>query len=482
MQIRELLTESSGKFLSIGSLTHYETRPKVFADLIRQKHEFTTKNGQKVIIDPKVANSIEAKLTELVKQKFAGQPIQSGSLELPVIQIDGDPVKALISSGQLVKDAQVAGTGRGATNVEKEKVGSKIQPSALFPTRPIDKRPMSQADASELPDLSYLVDAGAFPAGSLYEKIVKNPMLKKVHSNLANAIVTAADEIQAGQKARLPVKLSTAENTAFRDYATEYLGLLSLIVGGSAIEWSGGESKSKAFYEHLEKMGSKDLADLTLYFPPGKANPLSDSTLVSPTGKEMHVSSKAGKSGKGAAPSLNSLSIPEDLKNFKSPSGKNPYTSAIKFIETAQNSSGFLQPFALANLLSNKMRVGHNFGKFDLDELQRCFKEKKLSPTVKQYIKVYPNKSSTGTPLGKLRYEVAKELMEVVNSGEALTNFKSAVLQILGYNFIQLHTKPVGGQFVTTANWPATISGKVTLENKYGAGSTGAKLSFMIHP
>lgn len=475
MRVLDIITESSGKHLSLSSLTHYETRPKIFADLIRAGHNFTTKNNQKVVIDPNTAGSIETTLTNYVKQKFKGKAIPTGSLDLQIIEIDGKPVAepTVMKSGELVKDAQIAGAGRGASNVEKEKAGRQMQPSSFFG--------MKDVDYTTAPDLSQFIEAGAFKAGELYNKIVQNPMLKEMHDKLAAAIVQSANEIQAGQKARLPAHLSTAENRAFRDYATEHLGLLSLIVGGDAIEWAGGDDKSKMFYKHLEKMGSRNLSDLTLYFPGNPTKPLNDSTLISPTGKEMIVSSKAGAGGKGAAPSLDGLTIPDNLRNFKGMGGRNPYTAAIKFIETAQTTSAFLQPFALANLLSNKMTVGHTFGKFDLTELEKSYKDKIITPTVKEYIKKYPNKALGGTPLGKLRYGVAKELMEVVNSGTALTNFKSAVLQILGYNFIQLNTKPIGGQFVTTVNWPATISGRVTLENKYGAGQTGGKLSFMVH-
>lgn len=473
MRATEFLIESSGKNLSLGSLTHYQNRPQIFAQLIRDQHEFTTRDNQKVVIDPATADNIEAILTKLVKQKFSGKPIASGSLDLKIIKRNGEKANEVIPSGNLVKDAKLAGAGRGTSNVEKEKAGDKMQPKAFFG--------MKDVDYKNAPDLSHFVEAGAFKAGELYTKIVQNPMLKEMHDKLATAIVQSANEIKGGQKARLPAHLSTAENKAFRDYATEYLGLLALIVGGDVIEWAGGENKSKLFYEHLDKMGTKGLGDLTLYFPADKANPLTDSTLISQSGKEMRVSSKAGANGKGAAPSLDGLTVPENLKTFKGPGGKNPYTSAIKFIETAQNTSAFLQPFALSNLLKNKLTVGHTFGSFDLAELEYSHKHKKISPTVKEYIKQYPGKGLGGTPLGRLRYEVAKELMEVVNTGAALTNFKSAVLQILGYNFVQLNTKPIGGQFVTTVNWPATISGQVTLENKYGAGQTGGKLSFMIH-
>lgn len=474
------LVESSAQNLSIGSLTHYRDRPKVFADLIRNKHEFNTVSGSKVVIDPKTANAVEKELTDLVTAKFSGNPIRSGSLQLKIISIDGTPTNQtnqIISSGQLLKDRDVSGKSGG--RADKELAGKAIQPSAFFGMKQVD-RPMAQAGVADVPDISTFVEAGAFKAGDLYTKIIKNQKLKDMHPNMANAIVNAAKEIQSGKPARVPPMLTSAELNAFRDYAGEYLGVLSLIKGGGVIQWAGGEGKSKAFYEHLDKMGSSELSSMVLYFHNDPNENLSDSLLVSESGKEMRVSSKGGSTGKGAAPSLDGLTIPNEVKEFKGSGGRNPFTSAIKFIETAQQSEGFIQPFALANLLSNKVLFDTPFNKFDLNLLSTAHKTKKITPEVQQYIDAFPTKDWKGTPLGKLRYAVIKRVMAAVNAGEALVNFKSAVLQILGYNFIQLNTKQIGGEYVTTANWPATISGKITLEDKGGAARTGAKLCFKI--
>jgi hypothetical protein len=317
---------------------------------------------------------------------------------------------------------------------------------------------------------------------------VDNPKLKTMNPIMAQAVVEAAEKINSRQRAQVPQGLSPAEMGAFRDYATEYLGLLALIKGGEVVEFA----KSEEFYKHLGKLGSKNLSNLLLYFPQDKANPLSDSQLITDDGKSFHISSKAGATGKGAAPSLDSLTIPDSLKSAKNASGKNPFKAAITFIETAQSTSSFLQPFALANLLMNKLPVmngllaAQQIAKFDLGQLDLAKDSNRATELIKKYLTLLDHygprgRGTTGPPLGRLRYYVAKEVMEVINSGQVLTNFKSAVLEILGYNFIQLNTKPVGDQFVTTVNWPATVTGNVTLENKYGANQVGGKLSFMIH-
>lgn len=477
MRAQEFLTESSARQLTIGSLTHYRDRPQVFANLIRNQHEFNTVSGSKVVIDPKTADAVEKELSDLTKDKFLGKPIRAGNIQLSIIKIDGKATKQPMPSGQLLKDTAVSGKSGG--RAEKEKAGKSIQPSAFFGMKPVN-RPMAQAGAEDIPDISTFVEAGAFKAGELYTKIIKNPKLKELHPNMAKAIVESAKQINSGKTARVPAMLSTNELNAFRDYAGEYLGVLSLIKGGDVIQWAGGEGKSKAFYEHLDKMGSKDLSSMTLYFHSDSNEKLSDSVLVADSGKEMRISSKGGPQGEGAAPSLDGLTIPNEVRDFKGKGGRNPFKSAITFIETAQNTEGFLQPFALANLLSNKVLYDVPFEKFNLEELLMVKKSKKMTPEVQQYIDAFPAKDWKGTPLGKLRYAVVKRVMGAVNAGEALVNFKAAVLQILGYNFIQLNTKQIGGEYVTTANWPATITGKVTLADKGGAARTGTKLSFKI--
>jgi hypothetical protein len=472
MRAKEFLSESSPKNLTITSLIYYIQRPKIFADLIRKKHEFTNVNGEKVVLDPRQANNVENELTIELEKKNKGQPTKKGSLNLRTI--DGNT----INSGQLVKDTAIAGE-RGGASREKEKAAAAIQPSGFFGMQQVSKTslPGSQGD---VPDMAAYIQAGAFRAGELYDKIVNNPKLSEMDPPMAEAVIAAAEEIKSGKPASVP-NLPKHEVAAFRDYATEYLGILALITGGEAVNFP----KSDAFYKHLGKMGSKDLDNLMLYFPKDTGNPLADSmALVTDAGKAMMISSKGGSSGKGAAPSLDSLEIPQYLRQGKRATA---YKETIQFIETAQKSSGFLQPFELANLVSaDLMPIAGSIGEFDLEKLNSAFKTKKLTPEVKEYLrlnKVYEKsgKMATGTPLGKLRYYVAAELMDAVNRRSALPNFQSAVLEILGYNFIQLNTKPVGGKFITTANWPAKVDGRITLENKYGAGSTGGKLSWKLH-
>jgi hypothetical protein len=472
MRAKEFLFESAPAELTYTSLLYRPGRSDIFVNLIKSRHAFTKKDGTKVVLDPSEAGRIKRLLDQAQKQKNDNIALPRGGVD---IKVRGG---GTVNSAALIKDTAMAGE-RGGASQEKEKAAASIQPSGFFGMQQVDKENLPKF-SGKVPDMSAYLEAGAFKAGQLYNKIIKNPKLSEMNPPMAEAIVAAAKEIKKGQPASIP-NLAKHEVAAFRDYATEYLGILALIAGGEAVNFP----KSDAFYKHLEKMGSKKLDDLMLYFPKDTGNPLADSmALVTDAGKAMMISSKGGATGKGAAPSLDSLEIPAYLKQGRRAT---VYKETVEFIETAQQTTSFLQPFELANLISADMMpiAGMIEKGFDIDKLEAANK-KKMSPEVERYIKlnaVYEKsgRKATGTPLGKLRYYVAAELMEAVNKKNALPNFQSAVLEILGYNFIQLNTKPVGDKFITTANWPAKVDGRVTLENKYGAAGTGGKLSWKLH-
>lgn len=473
MRAADFIFESAPPKLTYSGLLFRSGRADIFVDLIRKKHLFTRDNGEKIILDPSEANRVQRLLNQAQNQQNKNLPIPRGGIDIKVLG------GGSINSSQLMKDTAIAGE-RGGVGREKEVAAAAIQPSSFFGMQQIDKEKLPSAQG-EVPDMSAFIEAGAFKAGQLYNKIIKNPKLKEMDEPMANAVVMAAKEIKKGQPPSIP-DLPKHEVAAFRDYATEYLGILSLIEGGDAINFP----KSDAFYKHLEKMGSKDLSDLILYFPKDTGNPLADSmALVTAAGKAMMISSKGGTTGKGAAPSLDSLEIPKYLKQGRRAT---TYKDTIEFIETAQAASTLTQPFELANLVSaDFMPIAGMISKgFDTAKITSAYKNKEMNKEVESYLKLIDTyestgRKATGTPIGKLRYYVAAELMDAVNKKGALPNFQSAVLEILGYNFIQLNTKPVGDKFITTANWPAKVDGKVTLENKYGAGPGGGKLSWKLH-
>jgi hypothetical protein len=73
-------------------------------------------------------------------------------------------------------------------------------------------------------------------------------------------------------------------------------------------------------------------------------------------------------------------------------------------------------------------------------------------------------------------------MMRIVNDEGAVPKFREALIESLGYNFVQLYTNVKGDKLVTEAFWPAKISGQVKLKTKGSAGEMKGKMSVEISP
>jgi hypothetical protein len=83
---------------------------------------------------------------------------------------------------------------------------------------------------------------------------------------------------------------------------------------------------------------------------------------------------------------------------------------------------------------------------------------------------------------GKAWYAVTYDVMRAVNSDRAVPELRAALIESLGYNFIQLYTNVKSNKLVTEAFWPAKISGQVKLKHKGSAGEIKGKMSVEISP
>jgi hypothetical protein len=84
---------------------------------------------------------------------------------------------------------------------------------------------------------------------------------------------------------------------------------------------------------------------------------------------------------------------------------------------------------------------------------------------------------------GKAWYAVTTDIINAVNKGSAVPNLREALIESLGYNFVQLYTNVKGGKLVTEAFWPAKLKGEVKLKTKGSAADPKkGKLSVEISP
>jgi hypothetical protein len=118
--------------------------------------------------------------------------------------------------------------------------------------------------------------------------------------------------------------------------------------------------------------------------------------------------------------------------------------------------------------IENSMKTGRSLSR----GVMRNF-EKQLSDKVKL---------GTASDGGKAWYAVTADVMRAVNSDRAVPELRAALIESLGYNFVQLYTNVKGNKLVTEAFWPAKISGQVKLKTKGSAGEIKGKMSVEISP
>jgi hypothetical protein len=240
--------------------------------------------------------------------------------------------------------------------------------------------------------------------------------------------------------------------------------------------------------EEFEEFVGGNLSDMIMFFPKASNNPLADSFSVvnDNTGHAVKISSKAA--GKGAPPSLGSMKLPKEVRE--------KYPDAAEFLDIAQDPalSQFTQPFAMMNHLHlinpNKVpKAYHTMLPFDpnvVSQIEASMKSGKSLPRgiMKNFEKQLSDKVLYGTAAdgGKAWYAVTSDVMRAVNSDRAVPDLRAALIESLGYNFIQLYTNVKGNKLVTQAFWPAKISGQVKLKTKGSAGEIKGKMSVEISP
>lgn len=355
----------------------------------------------------------------------------------------------------------------------KEAEGIKIKGSDVFGSEDTDIKDLGNSIES-------IMSAGGFPAIDMYNAIANSPQIKTL-GKVGQAVVSMAKQITQGEIPTVPAGLSAQEIKAIELYASEYLGVLGLVAG--IVPFKQGNRKD------FDNFIGTDLGSMIIYFPKNVSNPLADSFSVTNdrTGHSIKISSKAA--GKGAAPSLASLKLPNDVRD--------KYPEAAEFLDTVQDPdvSTFAQPFKMLNAMyainpSNVPTAYLPLLPFSdelIAQLEATLKSDEAIP--RKIMSVFYKqlsdqvKNSDNTDGGKAWYAVTTDIIKAVNKGSAVPNLREALIESLGYNFVQLYTNVKGGRLVTEAFWPAKLNGNVKLKTKGSAANPKhGKLSVEISP
>ena len=423
-------------------------RQELFLLKVKTGSPFTLVNGGEVVIDPKEARAVAAWLATGPK----------GIITLKTM--DGDPVK----NTELQKTVEFG---------SKEAENIPIKPSDVFAT---DKKQSIEDFGNNIEDI---LKSGGFPASDMYNKIAGNPKLVAL-GKLGDAVIYMAHQANDGQIPIFPKDLTKDQIKAIELYASEYIGALALVTGAAPF--------IRGSREQFEEFVGGNLADMIMFFPKASNNPLADSFSVvnNATGHAVKISSKAA--GKGAPPSLGSMKFPEEIRN--------KYPEATEFLDAAQDPglSSFTQPFELMNHLyaiapdkiPKPYRSMMPFSPELVAQIENSNKTGKSLPRkiMGQFEKQLSAKVRDGaaTDGGKAWWATIQDMMRLVNNDKIIPDFRAALIESLGYNFVQLYTKVKGDKLVTEAFWPAKISGQVKLKTKGSAGEQKGKMSVEISP
>ncbi len=402
----------------------------------------------------------------------AGGEIVIAKSQLPVL-------KKLTANKQLDNVKLLATDGEEySINKLKKTPGLGGKEAETIAVKPTDVFSGEDIDPESKNVLELLSTGGAFPVSQLNDKIQNNPALDKV-GNIGKAIKEIAQQITSGQEPTMPAYLKDSEKKAIELYAGEYLGVLSIFHGVANFP------KRAEFDEFL----GTDLGDLMLYFPRSQSNPLADSFAIQneEDGHSLKISSKAA--GKGAAPSLEGLKIPNIVRKDKR------FATEVKFFDEAKSDkfTAFSQPFGLMNWMFENMPeyIDEKFYPYLpwtqewINELKDGLDPKKgiyfQGPIVKDLASTLPKGRPAGTDAGVIWYATITAVINAVNKKNALPNLKPVVLETLGYNFMQVYTTLSGNKLKTKVFWPAKIDGKVQLKTKGYAGNPNyGKLGFQV--
>lgn len=359
-----------------------------------------------------------------------------------------------IKANELYRSSEIITLAGGRAGV-KDKEDLKVKPSHIFPD-------------------------GRFSANKVFNAVIENSVLKS--TDYGQMVIQIAKQIQLGQDPDMS-QIPKEFITGIRDYAGEYLGVLALLKGTANFP-----TRDK----WLEHLGVMSLDDVELFFPKKSNNPLADSIGYfqnKETGNSILVSSKGAK---GAAPSIDGLKIPEELRS------SNSYQSVIQFIETLQTKgSAFTQPFYALNFINEVApeKISPNFRKIlpiSEDEMEDLYNFNKSKITIndlklfsakfRNFIKKYDIKSNLPVA-GVIQYYVKQEIKRLVNDENVFPEFEPLAREILQKNFIQIFANVKGNKLVFDVVWPnkEMATGKITVETKYGANQAAqGKMSFNV--
>ena len=304
-------------------------------------------------------------------------------------------------------------------------------------------------------------------------------VIKKINDKLGSEFSQPVAEIVS--KKILPTFKNQKENeTAIRDNFGEVFGPIALMSNAQGVTGP---------FKEAEKYLGQPFSSCKIFYPTQQTNPLTDSYLLAPNGKEMGISSK-GK--RGANASINSLA--KNIIKLKETDPKNPLLKKYKFtvdILTFLNEADYINgPIDLAEKIK---LINANTAQ----EIKKLWQPKSEEKDIRKYPKLrkiynlYPFDRGPEDKNFRLRFAVlaniAKAVAEKVNNtkgfGEGALNFLNQSQIIQAYTQTISKDNDVVVSEIKTI-YPPNFQGILILnggKNYYSTNAVG-KIAFDFKP
>lgn len=451
-----------------------EANVAAFIGKVQANELFPTVDGKLFVVDNTPEN------INLVRSWQGGAaPKVSGHYQ-------GDPQQIALGLNNLLKTKKF----QGMAPEPGQEAGKETMQGR---TAHLNLHDISKEEEKTIGDIKKLISERGIKGSELTSKIINNPTLQQAEPH-GRYIIDIAKGIAAKQYP-VPVPQEVYDDDKYKafiqDYAGEYLGIAGLVNG------LGDFPKLGAF---LNFLGAKNLDELMYYFPMSENSPLADSFgyIQGPSGEhQMYLSSKGGN--RGAAPSMSNLKIPEGM----TPKSKQQ-EEALTFLKIIQDNSQVEGTLLALNYLGEVNRnaivdnslaellpltneeISFFAERYAEDKTKMNVTLEEVPQRLQKYVQSRLQQGAVKVVTGDFIMAATVAVVKSVNNANILPDFQNLAKELLGYNFVQIFTKIVGGKtrpggMQFRVLWPATIDGTVEAYSNSSQKDLKGKLGFRIH-
>lgn len=368
-----------------------------------------------------------------------------------------------------------------------------IRDTKLKPEAGKDKISSSEMEGLPLKPTDLVGDGNPRTISELIDTVLNNAKNKNIPPVVLQHLNQILNAAAKNEKQPVILKDGARYSSVYNLYVSEILAPISILTGWLS---SGDREASEKALLKYDNKENKYSPQMTISFNSNPNDALFDSSVqFADKPLKVLISSKGGKSGKGASASLKGINDSiikikkDDTKKYRELYEK--YSVVFEILEIIRSNKYYASPIRLANFLGlineNEEKIGNQIilqGRNIADkDVQNLISK---SANLKKYWINYSAKEGY-VPYFRFISSLAKACSEKINSDNQI-KFHECMTKILENGLIQVNSK---GKIVNGADYqftdfsikyPPVISGTITLESgkTYSAKEIKGNFTFKI--